>query len=156
MQMKTLIPRSTGLDPILRDHRLRLPALRKYLFIALLALSLALGELHSFWNKDTGVYNWILRDYVPMTIAWNIRTLASGLQPMIWFAAFWFYKPNRANRSALAAFILATSLDFLMLMYNYKRWGYGHLYLWVAGFWLLVFFWSQIKSVFCLLKNLFR
>lgn len=118
--------------------------MRKYLSSILLALTLPVGELHRFWINDTRIQNWIIAVPRPMLISWNMKYLEGEIIPIMYFAAWMLWQPNKVNRTTVAAMFCIACFDLLLYFYNYKVSGFGSVYFWFIGFWLIAYkFWKH-------------
>lgn len=122
----------------------------KYLTTYLLASTLFIGELHTFWESDPGLekYNWIWTVQRPMSIQWNIKYLTDQVLPIIYFIAFFYYGKthNKVNKTTVLSFLIFVSIDTFMYFYNYKTEGYWKMYLWIPVFWLIIYNWKGKMS----------
>lgn len=136
--------------------------MRNYLTSLLLAITLPLGELHTYFSKyEKTVYvdgqyltlkmedgkwveekkqNWILTEYRPFVFSWNVKYSVDELIVILYFLAWIFYKENRWNRSVIISFLALSIMDGLLYFYNYKLYGFGSVYFWFIGFLLISFF----------------
>ena len=115
--------------------------MRKYATSYILALTIMLGELHTFWEKgEQHVENWIVEEYRPMTVQWNVKYAIDELNPILYFVAMFLFVPNRVNKTTVLSFILFASVDTLSYFYNYKTYGYGWMYFLLVICWLIVYF----------------
>jgi hypothetical protein len=131
----------------------------KYITTYLLAATLLIGELHTFWGK--GVIsveqngkkvllrdglpvpkeNWILFRSVPMTMQKNVKEAGSELIFILYFIAAWFFAkyPNRVNKTTVLTFICFMVMDAAMYFVNFKTWHYGYIYFVIALIWLYLY-----------------
>lgn len=117
----------------------------KYLFTYLLVFTLILGEVHTYWEKKPiRNENWIINNSVPMSIQWNVKLATDQAWYIIVFTSMLFYKPNRVNKATVPAFICFAVIDTLFYFWNYKTYGYGYTYLFVAGIWLILYNWHRL------------
>lgn len=117
--------------------------MRKYLPSILLASTLLIGEIHTFWEKKPLRYeNWIIDRYVPMTIQWNVKLALDELVIILYFISAWYFAkyPNRANKITISIFIFLAIADALMYFWNYKTYDYHIVYLCAAVVWAASFF----------------
>lgn len=128
--------------------------MRNWLSSIILALSLFVGELHTFWAKDTMVQNWIISEYRPMLIVWNVKFAIAEILPIMYFAAWILYRNNKVNRTTIWAFFWLAIFDTIVYFYNYKLHDFGNIYFWFAAFWALSFYGKKITN--WLGKNLFH
>jgi len=108
---------------------------------------LPLGELHSYWAKDTRVQNWIISVRRPMLISWNIKFVEMEVVVIMYFLAWTFYIKNRINKTTVEAFLILSIVDILFYFYNYKLGGFGSVYLWFALIWLVIYYKYSIKRL---------
>lgn len=108
-------------------------------FSILIWISLLVGEAHTLLEYTTEKTNWILNDYVPMTIQWNMKYGAGEFQNIIVALAVVFYKDTKFNRTTAKAFVFYYILDLLFYFYNYKRDGYGWTYTLTLIAWILIY-----------------
>ena len=113
--------------------------MRKYATTLIIWASLIISELHSFWENTTQQANWILDEYVPMSVQWNVKNVTDELWFIMMGVALLVYVPNRINRTTAAAFTLFCIADFFMYFYNYKQAGYGALYTFLLIAWILIY-----------------
>ncbi len=114
--------------------------MRKYLTTIILALTLPLGELHTYWINDTRVQNWIYAINRPMLISWNVKFVVSELSVIAYFAAWILWKSNIVNRTTIVAFFWLAIVDMILYFYNYKTGqNYGIIY-----FGFAIFFWVTV------------
>lgn len=102
--------------------------------------TLPIGELHTFWHDDRTVQNWILNRPTPMLIQWNVKYLSAEVITIIYFLAWYFYKPNKLNRATVAAFLLLAILDLFVYLYNFKTGLFGGVYFWFLVFWMIAMY----------------
>lgn len=112
----------------------------------ILVLTLPLGELHTFWANDTTVQNWIITEYIPMTVQWNIKFSAQELSVFAYFWAWVLWKENKVNRTTRMAFLWLAVMNVLLYFYNYKLGGFGKIYYWFAAFWIIVYKWNYFTN----------
>jgi len=112
----------------------------------ILVLTLPLGELHTFWANDTSVQNWIITEYIPMTVQWNIKFSAQELSVFAYFWAWVLWKENKVNRTTRMAFLWLAVMNVLLYFYNYKLGGFGKIYYWFAAFWIIVYKWNYFTN----------
>ena len=97
-----------------------------------------IGELHSYWSNNK-VENWIWKAYRPMAQSWNVYFASQELIIILYFVAWYFWKDNRINHTTVVSFIFLAILDMIMYFYNYKLGGFGLIYFWFIGFWLVAY-----------------
>jgi hypothetical protein len=118
--------------------------MRKYATTFLIGLTLLVNEIHTFWErKPVSIQNWIIDAYKPMTVQWNVKYASDQLNFILFAFALLLYVPNRANRSTAITLVCYAFLDTIAYFYNYKTFGYGLIYLILAGIWNLSFFWHK-------------
>lgn len=120
--------------------------MRKYLTTILLVLTLPIGEVHTFWAKDDTIQNWIWKWEMPMLVHWNLKFAEQQINIIIYFVAWLLWQPNRINKTTIWAFFWLAIFDTLMYFYNYKTGGFGKIYFWFVGFWLVAYYWQLIKK----------
>jgi hypothetical protein len=123
--------------------------IRKYATAFLILISLSIGEVHTFWEKDAIRYeNWIYSISVPMSIQWNIKFLTSGINSILIALALLLYQRNRFNKSIAIGYFFFTIFDILLYFYNYKTsYKYSTVY---AGFGLVslvAFYFNKKKAL---------
>lgn len=111
--------------------------MRAYSTTILLTATILIGELHTFWEGNTTVQNWIVNAYRPMTIQWNVKFLSQEVCIFAYFLAWILYHPNRVNRTTVLAFAWLSVFNIFLYLYNYKLGGFGAIYFWYAAFWIL-------------------
>ena len=121
--------------------------MRRFLTTIILVITLPLGELHSYWAKDTRVQNWIIAVRRPMLISWNIKFVEMEVVVIMYFLAWTFYIKNRINKTTVEAFLILSIVDILFYFYNYKLGGFGSAYLWFALIWLVIYYRHSIKRI---------
>lgn len=117
--------------------------MRKYATTLLMAATMPIGEIHTFWEKSASQpVNWIISKYVPMPVQWNIKFVSDQLNMMLIMLAFFLYKgySNKVNDTTVLTFLIFSVVDTLMYFYNYKTYGYGITYFGIASLWFLVYF----------------
>lgn len=127
----------------------------RYATTWILLLTIALGEVHTFWERRDPVYeNWILFRYVPMTVQWNVKIAIDQLNYILYFIAAFYYGryPNRINKITIKTFIWFMVIDMGMHFYNYKTFDYGYVYFLLALIWLTLYKWETVRRVFHKLK----
>lgn len=117
--------------------------MRKYATSMILAATLPLGELHTFWERDTRVQNWILDRTVPMTIQWNVKYLTDQVWWILVFIAMLLYVENRINKATALSFLVFSVLDLFMYIYNFKTYDYGYVYFIIAIIWIIFYKWKR-------------
>lgn len=75
-----------------------------------------------------------------MLIQWNVKFLGEQVLWIMIAAAFYLYRPNRVNYTSAKVFLIWTIIDLINYVHNYKMINYGPVYLWLAAFWLLIFY----------------
>lgn len=121
--------------------------MKKYLTTILLAFTLPLGEIHTFWERNTTVQNWIIARNVPMLIHWNVKLFTDQLLFIIIFVAAYFYDRNRINKATIQTFICFSILDSILYFYNYKTYGYGYVYILLPFIWITFYKWEQCNNL---------
>lgn len=114
--------------------------MKKYLTTILLCLTLPLTEVHNYWAGTDENQNWIIAVPTFMPVRWNIRFAADQLIVIIYFLAWLLYYANKVNKTTVLAFFWLAVFDTFLYFWNYKTQGYGSIYLWFAGFWLLCYY----------------
>jgi|GEM_PF-3033726 len=123
--------------------------MRKYLTTILLASTFLIAEIHTFWERSSiAPVNWIYAREVPMSVQWNIKLAGLQLIYIIYGLALLCYVPNRVNRTTAITFTIFCVVDTALYFYNYKTFNYGYVYFFVALFWLVLFYWYRITSIF--------
>lgn len=120
--------------------------MRKVATTLILALTLTVGELHTYWQGGTTKQNWIISEYRPMLIEWNVKFAAGQLQFIMYFLAWVLYRPNRLNKTTVWAFFWLAIFDTIMYFYNYKLHDFGKIYYWFAAFWALSYYGKKINN----------
>ena len=103
----------------------------------ILALTLPLCELHTFWHGDGRTSNWIIDRPTPMLIEWNVKYAVSQITVILYFLAWLLYVPTRSNKVIVRAFFAVALLDTMLYFWNYKTDGYGYVYFAYFFFFLL-------------------
>lgn len=117
--------------------------MRKYATSFILLAALTVGELHSLWANDTRVQNWILTEYRPMVMAWNVTFAGMQLTIILYFVAWLLYRSNKVNRTTVLAFFWFAIFDTIVYFYNYKIRDFGQMYYWFAAFWVISYYWKN-------------
>lgn len=118
--------------------------MREYVTTIILVMTLPIGEVHSYFVNNTTVQNWIIAKEVPMLLHWNIKNVASQLSVIAYFVAWVLWRDNKVNKTTVKAFLWLAVMDTILYFYNYKTNGFGSVYFWFAGFWLLSYYWVSI------------
>lgn len=121
----------------------------KYLTTYLLAATILIGELHTFWERSSlQVSNWIIFRYVPMSLQWNIKFAADELNPILYFIAFLLYGkyPNRVNKTTVKTFIWFCTIDAGLYFLNWKTFSYGYMYVALIIIWFVTYHWKYKKK----------
>lgn len=121
--------------------------MKKYLSSLILVLTLPIGELHSYCS-NTMNQNWIIKAYRPMAVSWNMKFAMDEIVIVFYFLSWSAWKSNRINKTTVTSFLFLAIMDTLLYFYNFKLWGFGSVYYWFIGFWLLAYFWKNIKHLF--------
>lgn len=103
--------------------------MKRYATTILLWLSVIVSEVHTLFEKSSGVYNWIVAKYVPMQIQWNVKYAMMELWNVLIFGAIVFWKDNRTNKASAKAMLVVAFLDAALYFYNFKTKYYGWVYL---------------------------
>jgi len=122
--------------------------MKRYATSLILASTLIIGEIHTFWERSSPVlHNWILARFVPMTIQWNTKLALEQLNFILYFVAFYLYgfTPNKINRTTVKAFIWFCVIDTAAYFYNWKTFSYYYVYLFLVIIWLTMYFWNTNK-----------
>jgi hypothetical protein len=134
--------------------------MKKYATTLILALTIFIGELHTFWERSSyEAVNWIWKRSTPMALQWNIKFVALQVNYVLWFIAAYYYGkyPNRGNKTTVITFIWLAVLDMGMYFYNYKTQYFGSVYLWLVVIWLLTYYWKNIwQYLWKGIKNVFK
>ncbi len=119
--------------------------LKRHLSMIILIATIPVGELHNHFLDNTEIQNWTIKQYKDawMPVSWNVKLAEQQLILIMYFVAWILYYPNKANKTTVWAFLFLAILDTVMYFWNYKSSKYGSVYLWLLGFWLIVFFWKQ-------------
>lgn len=120
--------------------------MRPYATTLILALTIFIGELHKFWEYDSTVQNWIIAEYRPMLIKWNMKYLEVEVSVIAYFCAWLLYIPNKVNRTTIWAMFWLAVMDVVLYFYNYKTHGFGAVYYWFAAFWIISFYWNRATN----------
>lgn len=115
-----------------------------------LMITIILGEVHTFWERSKLVYeNWVLFNYVPMSVQWNIKTAVDQLNFILYFVATFYYGryPNRVNMTTVRTFICFMIIDTGMYFYNYKTVNYGYVYFLLALIWAAMYYWPIVRKI---------
>lgn len=121
----------------------------RYATTYILVCTLVLGEVHTFWETNQSgreIQNWILNNYKPMSVQWNVKYLTDQILPILYFIAMLKYRRNRINEATVKTWIYFSILDMIMYFYNYKTYQYGGVYLWVVLIWVLTYWGKDIAS----------
>lgn len=113
--------------------------IKPYYTTLLIWLSLLTGELHSLWENSTAKANWILTEKREMLIEWNVKYATDELWFILMAWAMLLYKPNRINRTTVAAYLYFCIVDMCMYFYNYKREGYAAIYTFLLIAWVIIY-----------------
>lgn len=113
--------------------------MKRYATTLLIWASLIVGEVHTFFENSQSVQNWIVFDYVPMLLQWNVKFLGNELTGILIGLALILYQENRINRTTAKVYILFMIADFLMYFCTYKRDWYEWVYLFVLISWILIY-----------------
>lgn len=127
----------------------------RYLTTWILFLTIVLGEVHTFWERqEPEVENWIIARYVPMIIQLNVKIAIDQVNFILYFIAAYFYGryPNRINTITIKTFIWFMVIDMGMHFYNYKTYNYGYVYFLLALIWLTLYKWETVKRAIRKLK----
>ncbi len=81
-----------------------------------------------------------------MPMNWNVNFAARELIIIMYFAAWLLYSSNKVNKATVMTFFVLSIVDALLYFYNYKLGGFGLVYYWFAGVWILIFNWKQIAK----------
>lgn len=108
-------------------------SMRKYLTTYILASTILIGELHNFWATDPRISNWIIIEYHPMLLQWNVKYTTDQIIPLFYLSALLLYINNKVNRIVARTFLLWSIVDIWLYFYNYKHEGYYQVYFWIAG-----------------------
>lgn len=112
----------------------------KYATTILFALSLAIGEVHTFWEgKKVVIENWVLTEYRPMAVQWNVKFVCMQATALLIALGVYTYKENPVNRTAAACLVVYEIADTLLYFYNYKLYGYGWVYIGLAAFGIIYY-----------------
>lgn len=117
--------------------------MRKYATTFILALSILIGEVHTFWegrSQEPIDLIWVRDVYMP--IQWYIKLIGLQVNYTLYFLALYLYGENRINRASAVAFILFSLVDTLMFFYNYKTYGYGSAYFILLILWISAYLWQ--------------
>ena len=120
--------------------------MKKYLTTILMASTLLIGEVHTFWEKKPEVKeNWIVNRYEPMSIQWNVKMAGEELILLMYFIAAWFLSlyPNHTNKTTVKVFIFAQLADIALYFWNFKTYNYHILYICMVLLWV----WLLRKSI---------
>ena len=77
--------------------------MRNYATTILIWLSFIVGEFHTLFEREKYYSNWIIADYVPMPIQWNVKYAMMELWNVLIFGAIVFWKDNRTNKASAKA-----------------------------------------------------
>lgn len=115
--------------------------MKKYATTLILASTLAIGEIHTFWEKaPERLENWIITRYEPMTIQWNVKMALDELNVILYFIAAWLFGkfPNNVNRVTIIIFIALAIVDAGLYFWNFKTINYHYVYFCMAAVWILM------------------
>lgn len=122
--------------------------MKRYSTTLILACTLVIGELHTFWEKASQEkVNWIIKRSEPMTMQWNIKMVGDEINIILYFVAmllFGFY-PNRTNTTSVISFIYLAVADLCLWFWNFKTYDYHILYLTLLAVWPLTFYLLKFK-----------
>ena len=115
--------------------------IREYATFWLLWLGMVVTEFHTlFFNFGTSKSNWIIGEYVPDTLDWNIKNLEQVLVPIILVGGLMLYRENKINRITRKVLFIWLIIDGFMFYLNYKQ---QDLYIWVypvlAAIWIWLY-----------------
>ncbi len=134
--------------------------MKPYLTTLILAATLLIGEIHTFWERGIQVkQNWIITRYEPMTIQWNVKFVGEELNWLLFTIAMLFYGryPNRVNRITVGIFIATATLDIVLYFWNFKTVNYHYVYFGMAAAWAILYWWTDIaKSSTAMVKSIKR
>lgn len=114
--------------------------MKKYSPTIILAITLLIGEIHTFWEKGVQRYeNWIIQKYEPMTVQWNVKMVGDEVSVILYFIAMWlcFKYPNHTNKVTVAIFIGLAVVDTGLYFLNFKTVNYHYVYFCMALVWIL-------------------
>lgn len=114
---------------------------KKYLTTLLLATTLFIGEIHTYWEKAPERYeNWIIGRYEPMTIQWNVKFVCEEAIGIIYFIAMWFFAkyPNKVNRVTVILFICLAIVDAALYFWNFKTVNFHYVYFCMVAGWIVL------------------
>lgn len=120
--------------------------MRKYATTILIMASMLLAELHTFWPSGGEPENWIWRNYIPMSVRWNVKYLSNEMWPILIFVSLLLYKKNKINYTTILAGLVWCILDVMMYLYNYKTTGYWKVYFWIVPIWIIMYLWKGRKQ----------
>lgn len=104
----------------------------------LLALTLPIGQAHLFFS-NTVVQNWIIKEYRPMVLSWNVTFVGFQANIIMYFLAWILYKKNRVNDTTVVSFFVLSILDTFFYFYNYKLHGMWVIYACFVIVWAIIF-----------------
>lgn len=114
--------------------------MRKYISSLLLAISLIVGEIHTFWEGGAiRMQNWIYSVDRTMALQWNIKFASMQLQGILIAFAIYYFVKSKANTTAAASFVFFQFVDTYRYFYNYKLDGFGWAYIAAAVFGFLYY-----------------
>lgn len=116
--------------------------MKRYATTLILAGTLFIGELHTFWEKSPETkLNWIITRYEPMTMQWNVKMVCDELNVILYFIAMWFFAkyPNRLNKTVVSMFIGLAIMDMAIYFWNFKTVNYHYVYFGMALLLLFIF-----------------
>lgn len=134
--------------------------MKRYATTLILASTLLIGEIHTFWEKLPVRYeNWIIQIYKPLTIQWNVKFVGDELNWILFTIAMWCFGkyPNRVNKITVGTFIALAIADMGLYFWNFKTVDFHYVYFCMAGIWALIYFrlaergisivWHWLKSI---------
>lgn len=122
--------------------------MRKYATTLILASTLLIGEVHTFWEKGSQrKENWIISRYEPMTVQWNIKFVGDQLNVVLYFVAFLMYAKNlnRVNKTTVIVFLATAIIDIGIYFWNFKTINYHYVYFFMIIVWGLIYFLNPLN-----------
>lgn len=124
--------------------------MKRYATSIILALTLFIGEIHTFWEKaPPRKENWILDSYQPMTIQWNVKMVAEEIIVVLYFIAMWLFwmYPNRVNKTSVKTFIVLALADLGLYFWNFKTINFHYVYFGLVAVWIILYKSTSVKPL---------
>lgn len=123
--------------------------MKSYATSLILASTLLIGEIHTFWEKAPVRYeNWIIHAYKPMTVQWNVKFVGEEVNWILFMVAMWYFGryPNRVNKITVRVFIAVAIVDLGLYFWNFKTVDYHYVYFCMVIVWAVMYWGKSIKQ----------